>query len=53
MNTLLLDLRVFVSFEEPIVVVEVMIVNVAESQFGFVPQLSTGFRTRKRQSDRW
>ena len=37
MNTLLLDLRVFVSFEEPIVVVEVMIVNVAESQYGFVP----------------
>ena len=39
-------LRVIISFEEPIVVVEVILVNVTQSQFGFVPQLITGFWTR-------
>ena len=48
-------LRVIISFVEPIIIIEVVVVNVMESGFGFVPQLKTRFgasdwHTNSRQS---
>ena len=44
--------RVRVSFEEPVELVQVMLVDVTVRQFGFVPQLLTGVLATQRQRHR-
>jgi hypothetical protein len=44
--------RVRVSFEEPVELVQVMLVDVAVGQFGFVPQLLAGVLAIQRQRHR-